>query len=153
MGNYIQQEYDFIYRTKMIIEQYENLEIPKNEKFEVTLLLNCLVGLLILPQQVWYDGLPDTTLKEENWGIKEEDILFIKNGEAKNIKNISRHLRNSVSHYRFKAFDNESKEISHIKFEDFTDKVVKTFEADITVTNIRKFTTKLTEIFISEMKK
>ncbi len=54
MSAYKTQEFDFIQRTKKIINQYDSLLIPDNDKFEVTLFLNCLVGLLILPQQKWF---------------------------------------------------------------------------------------------------
>ena len=153
MSYYINQEYDFISRTKIIIEQYEKAKIPKNEKFEVTLLLNCLVGLLILPQQNWYDSLPTSIVSEEEWGIGEQDISFMKQGETKNVKDIARHLRNSVSHYHFKAFKNEINDIEYIKFEDFNKQDSKTFDANISVNGVKQFTAKLTDIFISEMDK
>jgi len=51
MSAYQQQEFDFIDRTKKILEQYNSIKLPKKEKFEVTLLLDCFVGLLVLPQQ------------------------------------------------------------------------------------------------------
>ena len=43
MSHYIKQEHDFINRTKKIIEQYDKMELPKEDKHEVTLLLKCLV--------------------------------------------------------------------------------------------------------------
>lgn len=160
MSHYINQECDFINRTKKIIEQYEKNNLPKEDRFEVTLFLNCLVGLLILPQQHWFDNLPPTIISEDEWGINEDHISFIKPGETKNIKAIATHLRNSVAHYYFKAFDNSSQEISCIKFEDFkitrtkTGEIIvkkKTFEATIPIANIKQFTTKLTNTFIDEM--
>ena len=45
-------EYDFIERTIEIIKQYNSncyIAPPKYEKYDVTLLLNCLIGLLIFP--------------------------------------------------------------------------------------------------------
>lgn len=58
MSNYKDQEFDFIERTKLIIKQYDDFQIGEKDKFEVTLFLNCLVGLLVLPQQHWFDNLP-----------------------------------------------------------------------------------------------
>ena len=37
MRNYKNKEFDFLNRTKLIIEQYDKLELSKTEKFEVTL--------------------------------------------------------------------------------------------------------------------
>lgn len=84
MSYYKQQEVDFIERTKTIISQYKNIDLPHNKKFEVTLLLNCFVGLVVLPQQHWFKKLsPEIKLNKE-WGIDEKDIIYIKDGESKN---------------------------------------------------------------------
>ena len=146
MSYYLQQELDFIKRTKSIINQYDSLSLFHGEKFEVTLLLNCFVGLLILPQQQWFELLPD------EWGIKEEDITFIKQSETKSVKNVATHLRNSISHYRFLAFKDESNEISHVKFEDFDVKrKTKTFEAKIDINSVRFFVTHLSDTLIEKI--
>ena len=137
MSNYLQQEYDFINRTKKIIKQYH--AIQENEKYEVTLLLNSFVGLLILPQQYWYDHLPETSLNEKEWGISQEMIKFIQKDEIINVKNVVRHLRNAISHYHFHAFGDDNKNISHIKFEDFDKQLNKTFEANLRVETVYKF--------------
>lgn len=45
-------ECDFVRRTLEVINQYDTLireDLPEDEQREVTLLLNCLVGLLVLP--------------------------------------------------------------------------------------------------------
>ena len=153
MSHYLNQEFDFITRTKKIIEQYDSFKIDEKDKFEVTLLLNCLIGLLILPQQYWYDSLPTDIISQKEWGINSEHISSIKKGETKNVKDVARHLRNSIAHYRFKAFDNSSDKISSIKFEDFDPNGSKTFEAIIPLPNLRQFTNRLTDIFINEMNK
>lgn len=153
MSHYLHQEYDFVYRTKKIIEQYDNLTLSEKDKFEVTLLLNCLVGLLIIPQQYWYYCLPTEIISKKEWGVAPEDISFIREGETRNIKDISRHLRNSVTHYRFKAFNNSFKKISQIKFEDFDPNGGKTFEAIIPLADLRQFTNKLSDNFMTEMDK
>ena len=151
MSSYKHQELDFIHRTKIILEQYKNFRISEKEKFEVTLFINCLVGLLILPQQNWFDNLPTDIVSLKEWGIKEEHISVIIEEETKNVKDIARHLRNSIAHYNFTVFDNSSKEISRIKFEDFDRDNNKTFEATIPILNLRLFTTKLTDTLTKEM--
>ena len=157
MSHYKNQEIDFINRTKTIIQQYDRFQIVETEKYEVTLLINCLIGLLILPQQHWFDNLPTQEVSQKEWGINPKHISTIKKGETKNVKNVARHLRNSIAHYNFKVFENTSNEISSIKFEDFettngaTKQKIKTFEATITVSCIRQFTTKLTETLAEEM--
>ena len=83
MSYYLHQEFDFVERTKKIIEQYDNLTIPEKDKFEVTLLLNCFVGLLILPQQKWYDNLPTEIVSQKEWGIAPEHISLLRKEKRK----------------------------------------------------------------------
>lgn len=151
MSHYKNQELDFINRTKAIIKQYDSFQIVEKEKFEVTLLLNCLVGLLILPQQHWFDSLPTVIVSQKEWGINPNHISSIKEGETKNIKDIARHLRNSIAHYEFVAFDNSSNQISSIKFKDKDREGNITFEAIIPLPNLRQFANKLTDTFTNEM--
>jgi len=49
---YTTVEKDFVRRTLEILDQYDRLvrsSVPLGEQYEVTLLLNCLLGLVILP--------------------------------------------------------------------------------------------------------
>ena len=154
MSYYKNQEIDFVNRTKTIIEQYEKSIITEKEKYDTTLFLNCLVGLLILPQQHWFLSLPTELISKKEWGIHPNHVSSIKEGETKNVKSIATHLRNSIAHYNFKAFDSSLRQISRIKFWDKDiKKDIITFEASIPLLNLRQFTTKLTETFISEMNK
>ena len=151
MSAYLKQEFDFIERTKTIIEQYD--AIKDSTKYEVTLFMNCFIGLLILPQQHWYDKLPDIGISEKEWGISPDDISFIKKCEKKDINNISRHLRNSISHYRFTAFKDDSNNISKISFHDNNKHDVKTFEATLSVSSLKKFVFRFSELLCDIMKK
>ena len=148
MSKYLQQEFEFITRTKLIINQYKSL--AGADKYEITLLINCFVGLLIPPQQYWFDDLPDVILSKKDWGISPDDITLINKDEIKNVKNVSRHLRNSISHYKFTAFSDDKKEISHIKFEDFIDKI-QTFDAIIPVGDIEHFVNAFSDYMLNKM--
>ncbi len=148
MSAYLQQEFDFVKRTKIILAQYDSASFT--EKYEVTLLLNCVVGLLILPQQHWLNDLPNDIINEKEWGIDPSTIIFIKDGETKSVDNIVRHLRNSVSHYRFTAFKNNNSEISAINFQDFAGKF-KSFESTISVNNLKLFINQFSDFMVGKM--
>lgn len=153
MGYYTQQEFDFVQRTKKILQQYDSIDFSKNEseKYEITLLLNCFVGLLILPKEHWYDKLPKTEIDEEGWGINPDFIENIE-GDSKSIQQVARRLRNSITHYRFKVFSNKKEEIASIEFKD-CDKGKSTFKSEIPIENIKLFLEKLSDWFLLEMKK
>jgi hypothetical protein len=145
MGAYnLKQEIDFVFRTQQILNQYEQFieENPKIKGFEFTLLLNCFVGLLIIPQQTNERGnditdlLPTAIIDEESFGIDPSKIIICagKGGnpntrlaEDKSVANIVRHFRNSVAHSRFEIKSKDSK-ISSVYFEDRDNAHNQTFE-------------------------
>ena len=116
MSYYEQQEYEFVKRTKAILEQYDKFLIKLEEKYEVTLFINCFVGLLFLPREYWFNNLPNGTVSEKNWGINANDISFIKKGEEKSVQNVTKHLRNSIAHYRFKDLPDDNNNIYEFEF-------------------------------------
>jgi len=152
MSEYKQQEYDFVSRTKEIINQYNSFPIPINEKYETTLLINCMVGLLIVPQQYWFKKLPTEIISKEKWGFDKTNIKD--NNKGYSIKEIAVHIRNCLAHYRYVIFSNEKKEISHIIIEDYIDnaKTNKTFEATISIDSLRTFADKLSSEFLKYMR-
>lgn len=155
MSSYKQQEFDFVDRTQKIIEQYESIGLAEDEKYDVTLLINCLTGLLILPQQHWFSNLPKEIVTNEKWGISETDISFIKSGELKNVEEVSRHIRNSIGHYNYQIFSDEKEKLSSIEFLDFQDhtKTVQTFKAKFTIEQLSIFVNNLSDTFKKEMEK
>ena len=56
---------EFIDRTKKIISQYKEREsYLGNEYYDVTLLLNCLLGLVVIPREKSIDSLQDIDIPE-----------------------------------------------------------------------------------------
>jgi hypothetical protein len=137
MGLYENIDVDFAKRTLKIIEQYDHSKQKGPENFEVTLLVNCLVGLLILPRERRTDFIPDVAIEGlDDWGI---DPSFIKSwGDTKSqtLRQLVRHLRNSVAHFRIEAEGTES-DIERLKFSDQNG-----FNAVIPVGNLRAFVLK-----------
>jgi ribosomal protein L24 len=124
------------------------------------------VGLLIIPQQKWYDELPKDIVSEAEWGIDPANITIIKSAsgstEDKSVQNVARHLRNSIAHYHFVIPESNSGEIESVKFEDFSDDKktkqktkqktkIKTFETVMSIENIRRFTNGLTEFALRKI--
>lgn len=94
--------------------------------------------------------MPDTKTNN-SWGILESEINFIVE-DNKSVKNITRHLRNSISHYTFQIIANKSNEIEKIKFTDLDiKKKLKSFEANINIDNLKKFTYNLTDFLTAEI--
>ena len=90
-------EKEFISRTLKLLRQYETS--CGITKYEDTLFLNLCVGLLIIPRQAYdvqFQSLQHTFVDKKVWSI---DIRMISVGE-KDVYNIIRHIRNSISHKR-----------------------------------------------------
>jgi len=158
MSHFSQGEFDFILRTKLILEQYDKIDFSllKEEKFEITLCMNCLLGLVVLPQQVWFSSVPNCELNND-WFIKQTHIKYIE-GSQYRINEIVRHIRNSVSHGNVIPISKDkgiNKMITHLKFSDyFEDKTTNpTFEAEIPVDTLKKFALKFAETMLEIMRK
>jgi hypothetical protein len=127
MGAYSDIEVDFIRRTLTVIDQYEAMvrrNVPESQQFEVTLLLNCLLGLLVYPQQLAKDNVRrrfDNWLTEdrvvdvgEAWGIRPSDVQspgYKRTNDSEiritldqlTLRNLVRQMRNNIAHASFKV--------------------------------------------------
>lgn len=137
MGVYEDIDIDFAKRTLRIIEQYDLAKVPGPENFEVTLLVNCLVGLLILPHERRIEVIPDLAVEKLNeWGIDPSFVKTwgqMKKGEQKGLRQLIRRLRNSVAHFQIEAEGSEQ-DIERLKFSDRNG-----FVATVPVMNLRTF--------------
>ncbi|MBE7183837.1 MAG: hypothetical protein INR68_05480 [Methylobacterium mesophilicum] len=96
----------FAHRTRKNLETIEALsEREPNSYFEVTQLINSAIGLLMFPQQEFFDAIPTTELaklKMEGWPLPTFEY-----GEARtqNLRDLTKQMRNSFAHFNidFKA--------------------------------------------------
>ena len=149
---------EFIKRTLKIIDQYEyfvekNNEVSPQEKFEVTLLMNCLIGLLFLPRTLYDKKLkkmPVTQLEKwglrlsyvKKWGIVEEN--------QRNAFDVVRRMRNSVAHVNFRM-DKYGKEIAFIEFKDTNPRNSEDiFDMKIPKDDLKDFVQNLAQSIIDE---
>ena len=167
MGAYeteTKQAKEFVYKTLRVIQQYE--DCSKNfglEKFEVTLKINCLIGLIITPQQ-YFNGLrPVSTLlisecDEADWGISVFGIDYGINSSRtdvfrNDVHRIAKHIRNSIAHnnrFILKLYGGD--EITHVHFTDYkysrSVEEDKTFEYEFRVDDLNKFANKYAKLLM-----
>ena len=137
-------EKEFICRTLELLKQYETC--CGTVKYEDTLFLNLCVGLLIMPQQTYFDQfkvLEHTIVDKINWGINVNDIDV---GE-KDVFNIIKHIRNSISHKRFELISENSYDITHININDKVHRDDKefSFSAKFPIADFKNFVINITE--------
>ena len=99
---------DFMERTNTLLHTYQGNN-------DATMLLNCMIGLLIVPNERLLSQLPDEPLLySERWGIQLEYILSIDRNQADDRSTCSllwfvRKLRNAVAHFNILPIHENSK--------------------------------------------
>lgn len=129
---------DFMDRTMQIVTDYKG-------PHDATLLINCLLGLLVLPKEALLKktpAMPSDTL--DKWGIHPSSI---KNpGKCEyghqhdlSLQQLIRRMRNAVAHFQVAPFSKNS-EVAGFTFKDRNG-----FHAEITLSELKKFVIKLSE--------
>ena len=103
------REQDFLERTLKNLDEYKenHIEEPKYYPYEVTMMLNSLLGILIVPEQ-------KTTI------LNDIDISFLEEYKG-STEDFFRHMRNSLAHGHFIKgikVDVSTNEIASIEFID-----------------------------------
>lgn len=129
---------DFMRRTRQIVEDYPG-------KYDATLLLNCMVGLLIVPRERMLRYAPGDDISEiGKWGIPLASIQSYprvkKYGESYNIAWFMIKLRNAVAHSNFTPKHDEAATVSGFEFWDRDG-----FRAIIGLYHLRQFLIRLSE--------
>jgi len=121
MGNYKNIETEFIERTLHLISQYESILHQYNfeEQYNYTLLVNCLLGLIVLPKEKTISYLPKEFLGKElkkQMGINMSSF----NSDIKDLKDLIIKLRNCIAHFdiTFESKDEDEFLIDQIVFKD-----------------------------------
>lgn len=137
MGYYTNGEKDFFLRTFKIIEQYNKKEVGEEEKYEVTLLINCLFGILILINNEWVETLKDIKLDEIEKIVKikyyklSKDILKYERKKEENIvRNVAdliKSMRNGICHWKEGEIDQKEgqEKLKGIIFSEQNNKIKK----------------------------
>jgi hypothetical protein len=139
---YVDQfELEFMRRTLKIVQEYDG-------PLDATLLLNCLLGLLIVPKETSIDKVPDDPIANlARWGISPTSIKQwgIKKGESlpQTIRQLVWSLRNSVAHFNIKPIEQRRVCVGY----DFSD--ASGFHAKITLHELRRFV----EILASDLER
>jgi len=138
-------EKEFMLRTLELVKQYKG-------PFDATLLLNCLLGLLIVPKETSLDKIPtDPASKLKSWGISPSSIkrfgLRTKQNQHPNtLRGIVYNLRNSVAHIKVEPISN-NKEVKGFTFRDRSG-----FEATIDIAEVKIFVEKLAKHLEKQIK-
>jgi hypothetical protein len=131
---------DFVNRTLAILDNYD-------KEYEVTLLLNCLCGLVTLPIEIGKNNYTDKMDDFKEKCVKKLDSLCIrKNFYKRPYYNTFTDIRNSIAHFNIKIPKKEKIEEINLKAyidkEKQGNKLVRpklVFSITISVKNLKEF--------------
>lgn len=89
---------DFVARTKANLALVRAAVKSGQEAYEVTQFINSLFGLLVLPQQEFFDKIPKTKLvdlEKDGWPIPRVHGNY---RQVSDLKALARYMRNGISH-------------------------------------------------------
>jgi hypothetical protein len=122
----------FLRRTVKVLESYTGL-------YEATLLLNCFVGLMIVPDEKLFDEIPLSPLAATpDWGLNATCIGSYgkpngKKPQPESIRGVVHSIRNAVAHSNFSPV-HDNGEVSAFHFWDQSG-----FDATVDLLELRAF--------------
>ena len=147
--NYQDLVRDFAYRTRVNLNTLRELQKAKSksEVYEVTQLINSMLGLLIFPQQRFVESIPQKSLREldgEGWPIPVVEGSY---PQVDNLRELVRYLRNGVAHCNLEFLSDGNGEIVGLRIWN-TRKGKRTWVAKLSITDIEKITEKFIELLV-----
>lgn len=129
-------EQAFIQRSLELVQDYAG-------PYDATLLLNCLLGLLIVPKESCLKAIPEDPIEQlDKWGINPSSIKNFgktssNDANAKTLRGLVWRLRNAVAHFNFRPIPDKG-EVESFCFHDQNG-----FRAVVKIEELRVFVEKL----------
>ena len=103
---------DFARRTRDNLRYLNARKASGSEVYEVTALINSMLGLLVFPQQRYVDSIPETPIEElhnQGWPIPS---VIGELPQVPNLRQLIRYLRNAISHFNVEFLADGSGQIA-----------------------------------------
>lgn len=149
--NYKNLVKDFALRTRKNLVALRELQKaqPEAEIYEVTQLINSMLGLLVFPQQKYVRSIPKTPLDElvrQGWPVPQVDGNY---PQAENLNDLVRLLRNSISHCNMEFQSDSCGEITGLVVWNTEPRNGQTtWRATMTIEDIEKISDKFIDLLL-----
>jgi len=143
---------DFIERTQQNLKVIE--EINKKDLlpvYEVTQLINSLLGLLVFPCESYYDQIPEIPLAQlvqKGWIIPRVSGKF---QQVENLRELMRYLRNSIAHTNIR-FLSDGHELTGITLWNCRNRE-KNWQVNKTLPELKSLTSQFVDLLLSDNQK
>jgi hypothetical protein len=132
-------ERSFSEHTLIIVNEYSG-------QYDATLLINCLLGLLVVPKETVLNAIPETPLSElASWGIEPASIKATgtsrrsSDPDPNTLRGLVANLRHSVAHFRIQPVPKKGDVVA------FEFKNDRGLDAVISISELRDFVTQLSD--------
>lgn len=142
---------DFAARTKENLRVIEELHDQGKNVFEVTQLINSMVGLLVFPQQEYIDSIPSTPIDDllrEGWPIPRVRGKF---EQVTDLNCLVRYLRNAIAHFHIEFIGDSERSIKVLRVWNITKSGSRNWDAELTVDELRCITTKFIDLLLGPL--
>jgi len=136
---------DFIKRTDHNLETIEAINAQGDEVYEVTQLINSLLGLLILPQQEFFNSIPKDSIdkaREDGWLIPAPLDGY---QQVENLSVFLRYFRNGISYFNI-HFISINEQLSGVQIWNQLPNSYINWKIDLNIQDIKSITTKIKEL-------
>jgi hypothetical protein len=145
---------DFARRTRTNLEGLRTIkrQNPNMEVYEVTQLINSMLGLLVFPQQRYIDRIPQTPLEEltaDGWPIPKVTGDY---PQAEDLQKLVRLLRNGISHFNIEFIPDTQGEISALSIWNTEPRPPHrvTWKAELSIDDLERITSRFTALLLNE---
>ena len=152
---------DFATRTRKNLDELRELQAahPNREIYEVTQLMNSLLGLLVFPQQSYVNTIPKIPLdelKQRGWPIPR---MVGDYPQVKDLNQLVRYLRNAIAHFNIKFIAGEDKQISGLELWNVREHELKggkrkretTWKAHLSLDDVETITDRFLELLMQNL--
>jgi hypothetical protein len=149
--NYENLVKDFALRTQKNLHALRNLQAsdPKSEVYEVTQLMNSMLGLLVFPQQQYVTNIPKvplSTLASQGWPVPK---IVGDYPQVEDLNQLVRFLRNAVAHFNLKFLSDSDGRIRGLEvWNRDPRRQAVTWKAELSVEDIEKISQKFIELIL-----
>ena len=138
---------DFARRTIINLEIIKDYKAnTKGEVYEVTQLINSMLGLLVLPREHFIDEIPETPLKDlenEGWPRIQQSTKY---DQCNTLRALIKNLRNAIAHFNVEFRTGVDEEIVGLcVWDEYTNRKknrkekIRHWEAEMTLETLEKF--------------
>jgi hypothetical protein len=151
--NYQKLVRDFALRTRANLDSLRNFQKVQSdvEVYEVTQLINSMLGLLVFPQQKYFDRIPRIPLGElvyQGWPVPEIEGIY---PQVKDLRELVRYLRNAITHCNLEFLSDVREQISGLRVwnTNLRDGQI-TWKARLTLEDIEKITDNFIQLLLED---